>query len=113
MPFAPGKEFYLYLVSIMDKDGKHKHHRTSASEVWVDEEGIMHVLFDKGIELKLADMEEAYALFRQLGVGPGQKKSRQLLSGGPFTISKEARGYAGKSGTDYFHAAAMVTDSAL
>ncbi|MGQ0827424.1 MAG: DUF7793 family protein [Bacteroidota bacterium] len=90
-----------------------KHFRTSVSEIWVDQEGIMHVVFSKGVELSLADMEEAYALFKQLGVGPGMKKSRQLLSGGPFTISKQAREYAGKSGAHFFHAAALVSNSVL
>jgi len=90
-----------------------KHYFTSVSEIWIDREGIMHVQFAKGVELSLAHMEEAYALFKQLGVGPGMNKSRQLLSGGPFTISKPAREYAGKNATDFFIAAAMVTNSAL
>jgi len=96
-----------------EQENKSKHFFTSASEIWVDHEGIMHVKFFKGVELSLSDMEEAYALFGELGFGPGKKKSRQLLSGGPFTISKAARDYAGKSGTDFFYAAAMVTDSVV
>jgi hypothetical protein len=90
-----------------------KHHHTRVSEIWVDEENIMHVVFGKGVTIDLRDMEEAYAIFRALGVGPGQRKSRQLLSGGHFTLTNEARAFAGKSGQDYFIAAAMVTDSAL
>jgi hypothetical protein len=90
-----------------------KHFHTSVSEIWLDEDRIMHVKFAKGVELSLADMEEAYALFEELGFGPGKKKSRQLLCGGPFSISKPARDYAGKSGTDFFIAAAMVTTSVL
>jgi len=90
-----------------------KHHHTRVSEIWVDEENIMHVVFAKGVTINLQDMEDAYNIFRQLGVGPGQRKSRQLLSGGHFTLTKEAREFAGKSGQDYFIAAAMVTDSDL
>jgi hypothetical protein len=71
----------------------------------------MHVVFSKNATLTLQEMEEAYQIFRDLGFGPGKKKSRQLLSGGPIIISKEARNYAGKNGTDFFTAAAMVTDS--
>jgi hypothetical protein len=89
------------------------HYTTSVSEIWMDVEGIMHVQFARGVVLSLPDMEEAYKLFRELGIGPGQRKGRQLLSGGPFTINKEARAFAGKSGKDYFTAAAMVTDSML
>ncbi|HLG02115.1 MAG TPA: hypothetical protein VI731_00880 [Bacteroidia bacterium] len=86
---------------------------TRVSEIWMDQEGIMHILFFKGFELSLADMEEAHRLFGELGYGPGKNKSRQLLTGGPFTISKEAREYAGKNGKDYFYAAAMVSNSFL
>jgi hypothetical protein len=88
-----------------------KRYTTRVSEIWLDDEGIMHVVFPKGITLSLTDMEEAYKIFGDMGFGPGKKKSRQLLSGGPFAISKEAREYAGKSGTDFFIAAAMVTGS--
>ncbi len=88
-----------------------KHYKTSVSEIWMDEERIMRVVFSKHVTLKLEDMEEAYKIFRDLGFGPGKNKSRQLLSGGPIIISKEARDYAGKNGTDFFIAAAMVTDS--
>jgi len=90
-----------------------KPHHTRVSEIWVDEENIMHVVFAKGVTINLKDMEDAYKIFRELGVGPGQRKSRQLLSGGHFTLTKEAREFAGKSGQDYFIAAAMVTDSIL
>lgn len=88
-----------------------KHYKTSVSEIWIDEENIMHVVFSKNVTLKLEDMEEAYKIFGDLGFGPGKNKSRQLLAGGPIIISKEARDYAGKNGTDFFIAAAMVTDS--
>lgn len=100
-------------VSMQSKTIPSKHYRTSVSEIWIDEEGIMHVVFSKGANLALPDMQEAYAIFENLGFGPGKKKSRQLLTGGPFTISKEAREYAGKSGTDFFHAAALVGSSIL
>lgn len=96
---------------VMSQLEESDHYRTSVSEIWIDKENIMHVVFSKGVELHLSDMEEAYALFEKLGVGPGQRKSKQLLSGGPFTISKQAREYAGKSGTDFFIAAALVSDS--
>lgn len=95
------------------ESSENKHFHTSVSEIWLDNENIMRVVFAKGATLKLADMEEAYKVFGDLGFGPGKKKSRQLLSGGPFVISKEARDYAGKSGTQYFTAAAMVTDSVV
>lgn len=90
-----------------------QHYHTRVSEIWVDDENIMHVVFAKGVTINLQDMEEAYHIFRDLGVGPGARKSRQLLSGGHFTLTKEARAFAGKSGKDYFIAAAMVTDSPL
>lgn len=88
-------------------------YQTSVSEVCIDSEGIMHIVFHENVEITLADMEEAYSLFRKLGIGPGQGKSKQLLSGGPFTLSKEARDFAGKNATEYFIAAAMVTKSVL
>lgn len=90
-----------------------QHYHTRVSEIWVDDENIMHVVFAKGVTITLDDMEEAYQIFRDLGVGPGGRKSRQLLSGGHFTLTTEARAFAGKSGQDYFKAAAMVTDSPL
>lgn len=89
------------------------HFRTNVSEIWIDDESIMHIVFAAGVELKLADMKEGYAIFRRLGIGPGQRKSKQLLSGGHFTISKEAREFAARTGKDYFIAAAMVTESNL
>lgn len=91
--------------------GQSQRYRTNLSEIWIDEEDIMHVVFSKHVTLKLSDMEDAYKIFGDLGFGPGKNKSRQLLSGGPIIISKEARDYAGKNGTDFFIAAAMVTDS--
>jgi hypothetical protein len=97
----------------MAQGERSKHFFTTVSEIWIDQDGIMHVVFSRGVELSLADMKEAYAVFEALGFGPGKKKSRQLLCGGPFTISKQARDYAGKSGTDFFVAAAMVTSSPL
>jgi len=91
-----------------------KHYRTEASEIWLDDEGIMHVVFDKGAELTLALMEDAFRIYREeLGLGPGKKKITQVLSGGPVNIKKEARDYAGRMGKDYFVAAAMVTESPL
>lgn len=90
---------------------KNKHYHTKVSEIWIDHEEIMHVVFSKNVTLTLQDMEEAYKIFGDLGFGSGKKKSRQLLSGGPIIIRKEARDYAGKNGTDFFIAAAMVTDS--
>jgi hypothetical protein len=90
-----------------------KHYHTRVSEIWVDEENIMHVVFAKGVILFLEDMEEGYKVFRELGVGPGMRKSRQLLSGGDFTMTKGARTFAGRTANDYFVAAAMVTDSTL
>ncbi len=91
-----------------------KHYQTETSEVWIDEEGIMHVVFDKGADLNLARMEEAFKVYREeLGLGPGKKKITQVLSGGPVTVSKEARDLAGKNGKNYFIAAAMVTSSRL
>jgi hypothetical protein len=95
----------------MQEHSEGQRFRTKVSEIWMDREEIMHVEFSKNITLSLGHMEEAYKIFRDLGFGPGQNKSRQLLSGGPITISKEARDFAGKNGTDYFVAAAMVTDS--
>ncbi len=90
------------------------HYRTGVSEVWIDNEDIMRVVFDKGGDLNLARMEEAFMLYRnELGVGPGKRKIRQLLSGGPVTVSKEARDLAGRNARDYFIAAAMVTNSRL
>lgn len=90
-----------------------QHHHTRVSEIWIDAENIMHVVFATGVTINLQDMEEAYKIFRELGLGPGGRKGRQLLSGGHFTLTKEAREYAGKSGKDYFIAAAMVTESTL
>lgn len=92
---------------------KGKHYQTGASEIWIDDEGIMRIIFAKNITLTLPDMQEAYALFDEFGFGHGRKKSRQLLTGGPFTVSREAREFAGKNGSDYFHAAAMVTGNVL
>ncbi len=99
------------MISKMEETDTYQRYHTSVSEIFLDNDGIMHVVFSKGIELTLPDMEEAYAVFGQLGFGKGKKKSLQLLSGGPFYISKPARDYAGSNGTDYFIAAAMVTDS--
>lgn len=88
-----------------------KHYNTRVSEIWIDREEIMHVVFARGVELQLEDMEEAYTIFRELGIGPGKRKSLQLLSGGPFNISKKAKDYAGSNGTEYFIAAALVTQN--
>jgi len=91
-----------------------KHYRTRASEIWIDDEGIMHVVFNKGAVLDLSIMEETFTLYRdELGLGPDKKKITQMLSGGPITINKAARDLAGKIGADYFIAAAMITDSPL
>lgn len=90
-----------------------KHYNTRVSEIWIGADGIMRVVFARGVELQLEDMEDAYAIFRELGVGPGKRKSLQLLSGGPFNISKKARDYAGSNGTDYFIAAALVTQNTV
>ncbi len=90
-----------------------QHHHTRVSEIWLDEENIMHVVFAKGVTINLQDMEEAYKIFRELGIGPGLGKGRQLLSGGHFTLTKEARAFAGGNAEDYFLAAAMVTESTL
>jgi hypothetical protein len=97
----------------MNDSSKNTHYHTKVSEIWIDHEDIIHVVFSKNVTLTLQEMEEAYKIFGDLGFGPGKKKSRQLLSGGPIIISKEARNYAGKNGTDFFIAAAMVTDSAF
>lgn len=95
----------------MDKQTDHKHYYTKVSKIWIDDENIMHVVFDKNVTITLQEMQEAYKIFAHLGFGPGKNKSRQLLSGGPIVINKDARDFAGKSGTDFFIAAAMVTDS--
>lgn len=89
------------------------HYKTKASEIWIDKEDIMHVVFAKGAELTVDAIEESFALYRELGLGPGGKKIRQLLSGGPVTAGKEARDLTARYGVHYFTAAAMVTNSRL
>lgn len=97
----------------MNKRSDSRRFSTRVSEIWLDADGIMNIEFKANAEIGLADMQEADALFRQMGFGQGRKKSRQLLKGGPFTLSREARAFAALTGTDFFHAAAMVTDSVM
>ncbi|MEW6470434.1 MAG: hypothetical protein AB1458_16090 [Bacteroidota bacterium] len=95
------------------KSSVNQRFHTRVSEIWIGDDGIMRVVFAKNATIDLADMEEAYRIFSDMGFGPGKKKSRQLLSGGPVTLKKEAREYADRTGQDFFVAAALVSDSVL
>lgn len=88
----------------------YKKYNTDACEIWLDENGFVRCDISKDLDLK--DMEEAYAVFYELGLGPGRQKGLQILTGSkPYTLTKAARDYAGKHGRDYFKAAALVTNS--
>jgi hypothetical protein len=91
-----------------------KHYHTRISEIWIDDENIMRIVFDKDVNIARKDMADAFDLYHNdMGLGPGKKKIRQMLSGGPFALTKEAREVAEQKGRDFITAAAMVTDSTL
>lgn len=91
-----------------------KHYHTRISEIWIDDENIMRIVFDKDVTIARKDMADAFDMYQNdMGLGPGKKKIRQMLSGGPFALTKEAREVAGKKGRDYIIAAPMITDSTL
>jgi len=85
---------------------------TNAADVRIDEEGILRVHIYEGVELDLEKVQELFQIYNQLGLGPGKKKSLELMTTiGWNNMTKEARDYAAIHGKDYFIAAAIVNDT--
>src|SRR6185369_10694047 len=91
-----------------------KQYHTRISEIRIDDENIMRIVFDKDVTIARKDMADAFDLYQNdFGLGPGKKKIKQMLSGGPVALTREAREVAAERGRDYIIAAAMITDSTL
>lgn len=84
--------------------------RTKMSEIWLDEEGVLVLKPDEGVELDLEEVEACFAAYKTLGIGP-QNKVLELIDARDGSMTGEARAFAAKNGVDYFIAAAIISDS--
>lgn len=83
---------------------------TETAQIWIDEEGILHLKIKEGAEVDLQEVKTCFDTYQKLGCK--ENKVLQLIEGGTFfTFDKEAQKYAAKHGRYFFIAAAIVHNS--
>ena len=83
---------------------------TNTADIWMDDEGIVHLRMKKGAKVDLREIEAHYNIYRKLGCQ--KHKTLHLFEGGYFfTFDNEAMRYAGKHSRNLFLASAIVNNS--
>jgi len=88
---------------------KYKVLKTTNTEIWLDEEGILHLKGADNCIIDLEEVMECFSIYRDMGL----KNNRvlQLIDArNHFSMAKEGRDYAAIHGKDYFIASAIVSD---
>ena len=84
--------------------------KTLMNEIWIDEEGFLVLKPNEGAELDLDEVKSCFEIYRSLGIGP-HNKVLELVDARDVSISSDARAYTAKVGSDYFIAAAIISNS--
>ncbi|HLG02458.1 MAG TPA: hypothetical protein VI731_02615 [Bacteroidia bacterium] len=83
---------------------------TGKSTIWLDHEGILHLVLEEGAEIDLEECERCFKIYRELGCE--ENKVPQLIDGrSAFNITSAARDYAAEQGKKVFIASAIISDS--
>lgn len=83
---------------------------TKSTQIWIDDEGILHVKIKEGAEVDLEEVKFCFDIYKKLGCH--KNKVLQLIEGGSFfTFDNNAQKYAAKHGGDFFIAAAIINNS--
>lgn len=85
--------------------------RTKLNEIWIDDEGILILKPDDGIEIDQEEVEACFKAYQSLGIGPKNKVLEIIDARGNNTLTPEARTLAAKMGKDYFIASAIISES--
>jgi hypothetical protein len=88
-----------------------KKFRTEMSEIWMDEEGILHLKFLKEGEVDLEEVRTCFRTYTEMGIGPDAKVLQIIDASNFAALSTEARDLAAKVGQDYFIASAAISTS--
>jgi len=84
--------------------------RTKMSEISIDDEGILILKPFEGAELDLEEVTACFEAYRKLGIGP-DNKVLEMIDARDSSMTSEARAYAAEHGSNYFIAAAIISDS--
>ena len=83
---------------------------TKFSEIWIDEEGILHLKIKENAEIDLEEVRKCFKIYENLGCR--ENKVLQLIGGATFfSFDTDAQKYAAQYGKDFFIAAALVNNS--
>jgi hypothetical protein len=92
-------------------DTQNKIHRTALSEVFFDEDGILCLKPEKDADLELDEVVECFRIYRELGIGRENKVLQIIYTKGNLSMSREAREFVARNGSEYFIASAIISDS--
>ena len=84
--------------------------KTKLNEIWIDDEGFLILKPLPGVELDLDEVKACFKAYDELGVGP-HHKVLELIDASDGSMTSEARAYAAEVGSNYFIAAAIISDS--
>ncbi|MCE3259971.1 MAG: hypothetical protein K0S12_1612 [Bacteroidetes bacterium] len=82
-----------------------------STEVWIDSEGILILQVEADAEVDLDEVKETFAVYHEMGIGPGNKRPQLIIAKGNALMSPEARNFANTNGVNYFKASAVITKS--
>jgi hypothetical protein len=82
-----------------------------STEVWIDSEGVLVLQVSADAEVDLDEVMKSFAVYREMGIGPENKKPQLIIAKGNALMSPEARNFANQNGVDYFKASAVITRS--
>ncbi|MDF2436308.1 MAG: hypothetical protein K0Q95_684 [Bacteroidota bacterium] len=85
--------------------------KTSSTQIFLDEEGILWIRPDDDVEIDEREVESCFEIYRTLGVGANAKVLQIVDAPQSLHMTKEARDYAAKYGNDYFLASALITNN--
>lgn len=85
--------------------------KTKQSEIWVDEEDILVLHMQDGIEMDLEEVTSCFETYAKLGYGNENKALQLMLTKDAATMPHDARQYAAEQGKHFFIASALVGHS--
>ncbi len=91
--------------------GKKAPIKTKFSEIWLEQSGLLCLKFNDNVEADLEEVQRAFKVYEDLGLGPNKKVLQLMFGQNNFTITPEARAYAAKKGNDFFIASAMISNN--
>jgi hypothetical protein len=83
---------------------------TKWNEILLDDEGILILKPSHGAEMDLEEVKACFEAYKALGIGPNNKVL-EIIDVQDSTMTDDARVFAAENGSDYFIAAAIISNS--